>query len=45
MAKRVERLVAMLMVTGSIPGGSIEMLGELNSGDKILFIVVVRISQ
>ena len=36
MAKREERLGAMLMVPGSIPGGSIEMLGELNSGDIIL---------
>ena len=35
MAKRGERLGAMQMVPGSIPGRSIEMLGELNSGDII----------
>ena len=35
MAKRGERLGTMQMVPGSIPGGSIEMLGELNSGDSI----------
>ena len=34
-AKRVEYLVATLVVPGSIPGGSIEVLGELNSGDRI----------
>ena len=35
MGKRGERLGAMQIVPGSIPGGSIEMLGELNSGDSI----------
>ena len=34
-AKRVEYLVATLVVPGSIPGGSIEVLGELNPGDRI----------
>ena len=35
MAKLGECLGAMQMVPDSIPGGSIEMLVELNSGDSI----------
>ena len=35
MAERVEYPAAILMVASSIPGGSIEVLGELISGDRI----------
>ena len=45
MAERVEFLASIPMVAGSIPGGSIEVLGELISGDRIQFIDVVRIPQ
>ena len=34
-AERQEFLAAIPMVTGSIPGGSIEVLDELTSGDRI----------